>query len=165
MQLYELCPAKGTKKVRRIVGRGNGSGRGKTSGRGQKGQSARSGRGIINSLHGGQMPLIRRLPKIGFRSKSPVFYQVVSLVDLGRFASGTNIDASVLKAQGLIRNIYKPYKILGNGILKNAVTVEAYGFSQSAGDKIKQAGGTIKIITARDVKKAQEQGAKTKQGR
>jgi large subunit ribosomal protein L15 len=157
MQMYELRPAPGTRKRRVVVGRGNGSGCGKTSGRGQTGQNSRSGRGIIKSLHGGQMPLIRRLPKIGFRSKRPVLYQVVSLEDLNCFASGAKIDAVALKKQGLISNIFKPYKILSNGELKNPLTIEAYSFSQSASDKIKQAGGKIKVITAIDVKKAKEQ--------
>jgi large subunit ribosomal protein L15 len=146
MQLHELKSPKGSRKIRRIKGRGNSSGRGKTSTRGHKGQNARSGRGILNSLEGGQMPLIRRLPKVGFHSHRPLVYQLVKISDLARFKKGDAIDAKVLRKAGLIHNIYKPFKILGNGELKTALTVKATAFSKSAAEKIEKAGGKTEIL-------------------
>ena len=152
MQLHNLKASIGSRTRRKIVGRGRGSGHGKTSCRGQKGQGARSGRGILNSLEGGQMPLIRRLPKVGFRSKNPILYQVVDLDHLSRFKTGTTVDAKVLKEKGLIKSIYRPFKILGSGELKHALTVQAYSFYKSAEEKITKAGGKIEKIDQKSLK-------------
>ncbi len=146
MYLHELKSPKGARKRRKIVGRGPGSGHGKTSGRGQKGQKSRSGRGIIIGLEGGQMPLIRRLPKVGFRSKRPILYQVVKLASLSRFKEGTVINAEVLKAQGIIKRLSKPYKILNTGDIKKALTIHANSFSKAAEEKIVKAGGKVEKI-------------------
>lgn len=157
MQIHELQVPQRARKRKRIVGRGPGSGRGKTSGRGHgRKQIARSGRGIIPSLEGGQMPLIRRMPKVGFRSHRPLFYQPVNLSQLTRFKSGAVVDADSLKEKGLIKNIYKPYKILGGGELKHALTVQAYSFSKAASEKIIKAGGKVETVDAQAIMQAKE---------
>ncbi|MDP2653843.1 MAG: 50S ribosomal protein L15 [Candidatus Omnitrophota bacterium] len=156
MQLHQLLAPKGATKRRKIVGRGRGSGHGKTSCKGHKGQNARKGRGILGQLEGGQMPLIRRLPKVGFRSKRPLVYQEVNLEELTKFKAGSVVDARTLKAKGLIKNIFKPFKILGDGDLKNALTVHAYSFSKTAAEKIQKAGGKLETVTAEILKKQEE---------
>lgn len=146
MQLHEVKAPFGSKKRRKLVGRGPGSGHGKTSCRGQKGQGARSGRGILNSLEGGQMPLIRRLPKVGFNSKDPTLYQVVNVEQLNRFNDGIVVDALFLKKEGLVKSLNHPFKILGDGELKKSLTVHAHAASKSAQEKIAKAGGKFEII-------------------
>lgn len=154
MYLHELTAPAGSHKRRKIVGRGKGSGHGKTSCRGHgRNQHARSGRGILGSLEGGQMPLIRRLPKVGFRSHRPILYQVVQLESLNRFKNGTVVDAQALKTHGLVANIFRPFKVLGNGEIKHALTIQAYSFSKAATEKIAQAGGKAVVIDAQTVKK------------
>ena len=147
MYIHQLKSPEGSRKRRKIVGRGQGSGHGKTSCRGQKGQRARSGRGTIIRSEGGQMPLILRLPKVGFRSKRPILYQIVELARLTRFKEGTVIDAAFLKSHGLIKSLRKPYKILGEGDLKKPFTIRANSFSKSAEEKIVNAGGKIETLT------------------
>lgn len=142
MQAHELSSPVGSRKKRRVLGRGPGSGAGKTAGRGLgRKQKARSGRGILKQLEGGQMPLLRRLPKIGFNSKRPTLYQLVQVSSLSRFKAGTVVDGTTLKEKGIIKSVRKPFKILGEGELKNAVTIKADAFSKSALDKITKAGG------------------------
>ncbi len=155
MQLHEFKSPPGARKRRKIVGRGKGSGHGKTSGRGHgRHQRARSGRSVLRALEGGQMPLIRRLPKVGFRSKRPILYKLIKLNSLSVFKPGTLVSAKMLKEHGLIRSIYKPFKVLGEGDIKNSITVEAYSFSQSATDKIVKAGGKTVIVNQDILKKA-----------
>ncbi|MBU4333512.1 MAG: 50S ribosomal protein L15, partial [Candidatus Omnitrophica bacterium] len=120
MQLHELKSPKGSRKKKRIIGRGKGSGRGKTSGRGENGARSRTGRWNLASSEGGQMPLIRRLPKVGFRSKRPILNQVVSLDGLNKFDNDAVVDIVSLKALGLINSIHKPVKILGNGEIEKS---------------------------------------------
>jgi len=146
MQVHDLRSPKGSRKKKRIVGRGRGSGAGKTSGRGENGQKSRSGRGIIKSLEGGQIPIIRRLPKVGFRSKRPIIYQLVKLDSLSKFKEGTVVDGETLKQKNLIKNCYKPYKVLGDGEIKKALTVQAYSFSKTAKEKIEKAGGKTETV-------------------
>lgn len=146
MYLHELKSPPGSHKRRKIVGRGQGSGHGKTSCRGQKGQSARSGRGVILGSEGGQMSLIRRLPKVGFRRKNPLVYQEVKLESLDRFDGGTVVTKELLKSKGLIKSIFKPFKILGDGELTKPLIVKASSFSKSAREKILQAGGQVETI-------------------
>ncbi|HBG61005.1 MAG: 50S ribosomal protein L15 [Omnitrophica WOR_2 bacterium GWF2_38_59] len=145
MQLHELKSPKGSRKKKRIIGRGKGSGRGKTSGRGENGQRSRSGRWSLSSSEGGQMPLIRRLPKVGFRSKRPILNQVVSLESLNRFAKDAVVDANSLKAQGLINSRYKPVKILDNGEINKPLVIKIKSISKSAKEKIEKAGGKIEV--------------------
>ncbi len=147
MQAHQIPQPLGSRKRRKIVGRGRGSGSGKTSGRGHgRNQGSRSGRGIIPQLEGGQMPLLRRTPKIGFRRKNPLLYQEVSLAALAKFKSGAVVDAVALRQKGLIENPYKPFKILGDGDISQALTVQAYAFSKSAQEKITKAGGKFEVI-------------------
>ena len=146
MYLHELKAPQGSRKRRKIVGRGMGSGHGKTSCRGQTGQLSRSGRAVILGSEGGQMSLIRRLPKVGFRRKNPLVYQIVKLSSLKGMKAGAVIDGEFLKSQGLIKSIYKPYKILGDGEITESWTIRAFSFSKSAQEKIVKAGGKAETI-------------------
>ena len=152
MFLHELKSPKGARKRRKIVGRGRGSGHGKTSGRGQTGQDSRAGRGILFSLEGGQMHLIRRLPKIGFNSRRPMVYQIVPLSELNGFKDGDVVNAQSLKTKGLIRSIRRPVKILNNGDISKRLTVQAQGFSKAAQEKIAKAGGKAEVVALNLVK-------------
>ncbi len=151
MQLHELKSPKGSRKRKKLVGRGQGSGHGKTSCRGENGQGSRVGRSTTRSFEGGQIPLMRRLPKVGFRSQNPTVYELINVEDLEKYRKGSVVNAEFLKKEGIIKSIFKPFKILGNGKLTKSFTVEAYKFSKSAEVKIKEAGGTIKIITKQDL--------------
>ena len=151
MQIHQLKPPTGSRKRRKIVGRGRGSGHGKTSCRGQKGQLARSGRAIHLSLEGGQIPLIKRLPKVGFRPKRSHLYQVVNLDSLSRFKEGTVINAEFLKTHGLIRDMAEPVKILGDGELKKPLTIQAHRFSKNAQAKIAKAGGKVETVSEKQL--------------
>ena len=146
MHLHELKSPPGSRKRRKIVGRGPGSGHGKTSCRGQKGQNARNGRALTMSLDTGQVPLIRRLPKVGFNSKRPVLNQVVNVEILNRFDQGAVITGELLKSKGLIKSLNKPFKILGNGELKKTLTVQVPSISKEAQEKIIKAGGKVEIV-------------------
>lgn len=146
MQLHEIKAPKGASKKRKTVGRGPGSGHGKTSCRGHKGQKSRSGYSRKWGSEGGQMPLIRRLPKVGFRSKCSKIYQLVKLEYLTRFKENTVVDADFLKSHGLIKSTVKPFKILGDGELKKPLVIKAHQFSKSAEEKITQAGGKVELI-------------------
>jgi large subunit ribosomal protein L15 len=147
MQLHELKSPKGSRKRPKIVGRGKGSGHGKTSGRGENGQKSRStGRTVVGSSEGGQMPLIRRLPKVGFNSHRPILNQVVAVEKLNKFESGTVVTAEFLKAQGLIKSLNKPFKILGDGEITKSLVVQAKSISKSAEEKILKAGGKIEAV-------------------
>ena len=152
MFLHELKAPKGSHKKRKIVGRGRGSGHGKRSGRGQTGQRSRAGRGILNSLEGGQMYLIRRLPKVGFNSKWPTNYQIINIEDLNCFKDGTVVNAAALKAEGLLKSVRRPVKILSSGDISKRLTVQAQGFSKSAQEKIAKAGGKTEIVALETVK-------------
>lgn len=144
MQINTLSPAPNSKKSRRRVGRGKGSGLGKTSGRGENGQLKHSGGGKGPLFEGGQMPLMLRLPKRGFVSPFKKQYTVVNVQDLNKFEANTTIDAQVLLEKGIINKIAKDgLKILGNGELKVALTVKANKFTETAINKIKKAGGTV----------------------
>jgi len=140
-----LKPAPGshTKKTRR--GRGVGSGLGKTAGRGQKGQKARSGGGVRPGFEGGQMPLVRRLPKRGFKNPFRVEYEVVNVGQLNIFEPGTEVTPELLRQRRLVRRDL-PVKILGEGELDRPLTVRAQAFSASAREKIQAASGTAEVI-------------------
>ena len=129
-------------KVRK--GRGTGSGKGKTSSRGSKGAAARSGFGGLMHREGGQMPIIRRLPKRGFNNIFRVEYEVVNVEQLAQF-SGETIDIDFLKGKGLIKKRARLLKVLGGGELSVAVDVVAHAFSKSAREKIEAAGGSAKL--------------------
>ena len=146
MFLHELNSPKGARKHKKPVGRGQGSGSGKTSGRGSKGQKSRSGRASIHGLEGGQMPLIRRLPKFGFRVRYPLLFQIVNLQDLSKFKENEIVTPEAMRARGLVKSAKKTIKVLGTGEIKKALTVQAHSFSKSAAEKIAQAGGKSEII-------------------
>ncbi|MDO5559100.1 MAG: 50S ribosomal protein L15 [Oscillospiraceae bacterium] len=145
MKLHELTPAQPAKACKRI-GRGNGSGNGKTAGKGHKGQNARSGGGVRIGFEGGQMPLMRRIPKRGFNNIFADKYAIINVSDLNKFKDGTVVDTELLKAAGLIKKEYDGVKVLGNGELTSKVTVKAAKFSQSALEKIEKAGGKTEVM-------------------
>ncbi len=149
MQLHQLMAPKGSKTKKVRLGRGPASGLGKTSGRGDNGQRSRSGRGIILGSEGGQMPIIRRLPKVGFNAANPVVYQVVHLDALNCFSADQIVTVDLLKAAKLLSSSRKPYKILSRGELKKVLTVQADAFSAEAAQKIEKAGGKAEIIRKR----------------
>ena len=140
MGLENLRRPGGPRKARKRIGRGQGSGTGGTSGAGHKGARSRSGFKRKKGFEGGQMPLQRRVPKVGFTNIFRVEYQVVNVRDLGR-AKSKEITLETLMASGLVRNLNKPVKILGTGDVTEAYSVSANAFSRSAVEKIEAAGG------------------------
>jgi large subunit ribosomal protein L15 len=147
LRLYRLQKPSGSTKKRKRVGRGPGSGMGKTSGRGHKGQMARSGAKRRAWSEGGQMPLLRRVPKRGFRSLNTVKYQIVNLDELARkFSSGGDVTVADLKSRGLIKSEDRPVKILGNGEISVGLNLTAHAASKSAIEKINAAGGKLEIV-------------------
>ena len=146
MKLHELAPAEGSRKVRNRVGRGLGSGNGKTSGRGMKGQKSRSGGGVRTGFEGGQMPLYRRLPKRGFKNIWAKTYAEVNVETLNRVEDGSMVDPVAVVESGILKNVQEGIRILGNGELKKKLTVRANGFTKSAEEKIKAAGGNVEVI-------------------
>lgn len=145
MELHNLQPSEGSKKNRRRVGRGTGSGWGKTSGRGHKGQGSRSGHRRRWASEGGQMPLHLRLPKFGFTNIFRKEYQVVNVTDLVRCEEG-EINQEILFKVGLIRKRTMRVKVLGNGTIDKAYTVKVAAFSKSAVAKIEAAGGRAEVV-------------------
>lgn len=144
MKLHDLSPAAGSRRARKRVGRGRGSGTGKTSGRGHKGQTSRSGYSRRPGFEGGQMPLIRRVPKRGFTNIFRREYTVVNLRDLADL--GDEVTPEVLLAKGLVRR-GAPIKILGDGDVGVALKVKAHRFSGAARRKIEEAGGTCEELS------------------
>jgi len=147
--LSHLESPRGANKKKKRLGRGDASGHGGTSTKGHKGQRSRSGGYHKLGFEGGQMPLIRRVPKRGFTNIFREEYAVVNVGDLSEFAAGTVVDAAVLKAKGLFRNTRIPLKVLGDGDLKVGLTVKAHRFSNSAKEKIEKAGGKAELIETR----------------
>ena len=146
MKLHELSPAPGSRKTRIRRGRGLGSGLGKTAGRGQKGQNSRSGGGVRIGFEGGQMPLYRRLPKRGFKNIFAKEYAEVNVSSLNRFDDGAVVDPVALIEEGILKNVRDGVRILGNGELTKKLTVKANGFTKTAENKIKAAGGEVEVI-------------------
>lgn len=147
MDLNSLSPVPGSKKKPRRIGRGEGSGWGKTSGRGHKGQKARSGGGAAPGFEGGQMPLQRRLPKRGFTNIFKKTFALVNLGSLNIFEAGSTIDSQVLVAAGLIRKESLPVKLLAKGTLEKALTIKVQAASEKAASLVKEAGGTLELMT------------------
>jgi large subunit ribosomal protein L15 len=144
--LHNLKPRPGAKHRTKRLGIGESSGHGKTSGKGHKGQKARSGGSIRLGFEGGQMPLIRRLPKRGFNNAAfHKTYAVINLDDLSQFDAGTSINEQMLRESNLVRGKVAGLKILGRGELKHGLTIEADKVSESAREKIEQAGGTVTL--------------------
>ena len=148
MKIGNLSPALGSNTPAKRLGRGIGSGLGKTSGKGHKGQWARSGGGVRPGFEGGQMPLIRRIPKRGFNNHFRKAYSIVNLSVLDAFEAGAVVDINTLVEKGLIKLVKDGVglKVLGNGELNKAITVKANAFSASAKAAIEKAGGTAEQI-------------------
>ena len=148
MRIDTLAPAVGATTAKKRLGRGIGSGLGKTSGKGHKGQWARSGGGVRPGFEGGQMPLIRRIPKRGFNNHFRKVYSIVNLSVLDSFAENSVIDIDVLDAQGLIKLVKDGagLKVLGNGTITKALTVKASAISASAKEAIEKVGGKVELI-------------------
>ena len=144
IELHNLRAPEGSRRNRKRVGRGPGSGRGKTSGRGQKGQNSRSGGGVPSWFEGGQMPLQRRIPKRGFKNRNRVEYQVVNVGDLGILDGDATPES--LRAAGLIRSLRRPVKLLGTGDIESAVICSVHGASAAARRKIEAAGGSVTVL-------------------
>ncbi|MDO5562977.1 MAG: 50S ribosomal protein L15 [Synergistaceae bacterium] len=148
MKICDLAPAEGSRKTKKRLGQGLGSGQGKTAGKGHKGQKARKSPDIRANFEGGQMPLARRIPKRGFSNfRFAVKYEVVNVAELeDRFEAGAEVNAVVLYELRLISAPDKPVKILGVGDLSKNLTVHADAFSASAAKKIEAAGGKAEVI-------------------
>ncbi len=151
--LGNLSPAPGSRKNRKRIGRGQGSGHGGTATRGHKGAGSRSGSGYRAWFEGGQMPLVRRLPKRGFHSPFRLAYQVVNVVTLEKLAADGRVQngavtPELLAKLGVVKSATQPVKVLGNGDLKAKLDVAAHAFSKSAVQKIQSAGGKIQTISS-----------------
>lgn len=146
MRIHDLSPKEGSRKNRKRVGRGVGSGHGRTSCRGHKGQKARSGGTIVPGFEGGQMPLQRRLPKRGFTNIFKEVVAVVNLKDLNRFESSTVVDLEALKGAGLVRKAEEQVKVLGEGTLERPLTIRVARVSRAAKEKIESAGGKVELL-------------------
>ena len=146
MYINELSPVAGSTHVNKRKGRGHATGNGKTAGRGHKGQKARSGGGVRIGFEGGQMPLARRIPKRGFNNIFAKPLTAVNVIALNRFEDGAVVDAAALIEAGIISECPNGLKVLGNGDLTKKVTVKAAAFSESAKEKIEQAGGKAEVV-------------------
>ena len=144
--LNTLQPTPGSRRPRKRLGRGPGSGTGKTSGKGHKGQNARSGGGVRPGFEGGQLPLFQRLPKRGFKNVNRKDYAIINLDDLNAFSAGDVVSPETLLGRNVIKKVLSGVKILGNGQLEKALTVKAHKFSKSAEEAIIKAGGTVEVM-------------------
>jgi large subunit ribosomal protein L15 len=146
MKIQDIKPAEGSRKRKKRVGRGAGSGHGKTSCRGHKGQKSRSGGPKGAGFEGGQMPLQRRLPKRGFKNRFGIEYAIISLDKINSLKEMDLITPELLMEKRIIKNIKDGLKVLGSGNIQRPVTVKATAFSASAIEKIKAAGGSTEVI-------------------
>jgi large subunit ribosomal protein L15 len=147
MRLHEIGPLPpGSKKNRKRIGRGVGSGWGKTAGRGTKGQNSRSGGGVRPGYEGGQMPIHRRLPKRGFTNIFAKNFAIINIRDLSRFESGSVVDEAALVRMRLVKGKRDGIKLLGQGEIDYPLTIKINRISQSAESKIKAAGGSVEVI-------------------
>jgi len=147
MKIHEIRMPRGANRKTKRRGRGPGSGHGKTSCRGHKGAKARSGPHTHMGFEGGQMSIIRRMPKRGFTNIDSVCYQVVNIEQLKIFDKDAVVTKDVLRDKGLVRKIDRPIKILGTGDMKKPITIKADACSESAKKKIEQAGGKVEIVS------------------
>lgn len=146
MKIQDLRPAIGAKKRKKVIGRGPGSGHGKTSTRGHKGQMSRTGKGRTPGFEGGQMPLIRKMPKRGFNRRPVKGYRILNLDDLSALKKEANLTPELLKEKGVVKGPVNFLKILGDGKIDVPVNIKAHAFSKSAREKIKSAGGKCELI-------------------
>lgn len=145
MKISDLGPAYGSTTKRKRSGRGIGSGLGKTAGKGHKGQKARAGGSIRRGFEGGQTPLYKRIPKVGFTNHFSKEYAIVNLSDIEKFEDGTVIDAKLLLSERIVRKELDGIKLLGNGTISKKLTIAVAKVSKSAEEKIKAAGGKIEV--------------------
>ena len=148
MKLGELKPPEGSRKKRKRVGRGVGSGHGKTACKGAKGQKARSGGGIKAGFEGGQMPLQRRLPKRGFRPLSKKCFAIIHVRDLNRFPKDTVVEPELLLQAGLLRKRGDEVKLLSDGELEHPLTILVHHISKNALKKVEAAAGKVEVIAS-----------------
>ena len=146
LDLASLSNTKGARRASKRVGRGEGSGHGKTCGRGDKGQMSRSGHKRKPGFEGGQMRLIRRIPKRGFKGRYLTQVVPVNISSLAVFDEGATVDIEALKAKGIVRVVGAGVKLLGDGDVKHRLTVKVHAFSGTAKAKIEAAGGTCEIL-------------------
>ena len=146
MKLNELSPPDGSRKARKRLGRGVGSGTGKTAGRGTKGQNSRSGGRVRPGYEGGQMPIHRRLPKRGFTNIFKKHFAIVNIRDLAKFESGSVVDEVALVRSGLVKGRRNGIKLLGKGDIDYPLTIKLERISKSARDKIVSAGGSVEAL-------------------
>jgi len=146
MKLHELRAVPGATKAPKRKGRGTATGQGKTAGRGMNGQKSRSGGGVRLGFEGGQMPLYRRIPKRGFTNLFGTEYEIVNVADLNKFEAGTVVNQALLEEIGMVKQVKDGIKVLGNGNLEVALTVQANKFSKSAIEKIEAAGGKAEVL-------------------
>jgi len=146
MELHNLSPKPGSRKARKRVGRGPGSGHGKTAGRGHKGAGSRSGTTQRRNFEGGQMPLVRRVPKRGFTNIFRTERVIVNVAQLERFPDGAEVTPEVLLAEGVVSKLADGVKILGKGAISRRLTVKAHAFSKKAKELIEAAGGSCEVI-------------------
>ncbi len=146
MRINDLSPVEGSKKKRKRVGRGPGSGHGKTSCRGNKGQNSRSGGGPRLGFEGGQMPLQRRLPKRGFTNIFKRHYSIINVKDLNRFEPNSTLNVEVLKEAGMVKKVKDGVKLLGSGEISYPVVIRVDRVSKTAKEKIYAAGGKVEVI-------------------
>ena len=148
MKLNDIQPTNGSRKDRKRLGCGIATGHGKTGGRGHKGQKSRSGGKVMRGFEGGQMPLIRRVPKRGFTPLSRKTFQLVNVGQLDKFKAGSKIDAAALYEAGLVRNAVDPVKLLAKGELSKKLTITVSAASASAKAKLEAAGATLTVAEA-----------------
>lgn len=146
MKLHDLSPVEGSRKVAKRIGRGYGSGNGKTAGKGHKGQKARAGHGMRPGFEGGQMPLQRRIPKRGFNNIFAKTVAAINVSALNIFEDGAVVNEAALVETGLVKGWFDSVKILGNGDLSKKLTVQVSAYSESAKQKIENAGGKAEVI-------------------
>jgi len=146
VKLHELTYTEGSRKDRKRIGRGHGSGQGKTAGKGHKGQNARSGGGVRLGFEGGQTPLFRRLPKRGFTNFTRKEYAIVNLDQLNQFEEGTVVTPELLIEAGVVKKLHSGVKILAQGTLEKKLTVKAAKFSKAATEQIGALGGSIEVV-------------------
>ena len=146
MKLHELRAVPGATRAPKRKGRGTATGQGTTAGRGMNGQKSRSGGGVRPGFEGGQMPLYRRIPKRGFTNIWGTEYTAVNVEDLNKFEAGTVVTPEMIQEAGLAKQDKDGIKVLGNGALDKALTVQAHKFSKTAIEKIEAAGGKAEVI-------------------
>lgn len=147
MKIHDARPRPGVKRPdRKRVGRGPGSGTGKTAGRGEKGHQSRSGHAAKKGFEGGQLPLVRRLPKRGFKNPFRTQWAEVNLDQLGNFAAGSVVDEPALRQAGLLKGKFEKVVVMGRGEISVSLTVRVHRVTAGAADKIQAAGGTIEVL-------------------